>query len=141
MTFNELYERLKISGDVEVIVKPNNILFEESYMEPGMICKLVGVVPKKYYHIFQFYVGGYEKHNTRYESHDWYVKDGVLGTMKEANMYPSNHIDDQYIDNELMDKEAPFDLVDPRLAKVIKEYLESDFEGNILQWMLDEYEV
>jgi len=141
MTFKELLRLKEEVGELHLIIKKNNVLFEEGYAEPGMLCRLVSILPKPDYYILRLDFSGFEKHNERYESHDWYLNsngDGRMGTMKEAGMYPKDDIDEHYIDNSFFedDKEAPFEVVDCDMLEVFEAYLRSDYEGPMICWVL-----
>lgn len=85
MNLEELKNKIK-----NRIVKIKNRNFDESYLEPGMLARVIEVFNDNHGDIeILLEFKEFADANAPYEAHDWYGKDGKsTATMREAGSYP-----------------------------------------------------
>lgn len=102
MNYLELKEKFDKNRTYEIklgSVVPDTIL--ETYLESGMKLKIKSIlIDQDDVVTVTVDYSQFIKNNERFESSEWHMPTGSdkrLGTMKEARMYPNNHIEDIYL--------------------------------------------
>ena len=108
---------------------------DETYCVKGM----VGVLKKAYkeedYVIIQIDWEKYSDTNIPLESNDWYIGSGTdkTGSMKEANMYPKNGLEDLYV---MIDDDLDIELISNTKSILLQEWKDSeDSKLSYLEWL------
>ena len=132
MKIEQLVEQLKNNGTLTVKFNSVKGIFEDTYIEKGMICNIsyIGIDECSYYKLI-FDYNGFDKDNEPFESHDWYITSrGPTGTMKEAGMYPKNGKEEIYLDFGI-----DLDIEILNANGLYTEYLESKEDISYVKWL------
>lgn len=112
---------------------------DELYATENMIGEVVDVIESSDKYIILINWNKYEKHNEKFESHDWYCdRDNELGTMKEAGFFPKNGIEHYVVYKGLEIEDLPFKpMVNEKKIKIFHEYEnDENFNGPFYEFFI-----